>query len=172
MKRWDDLTRKRMQTDPLVSFTSSPVTFTSFSNPNKFHHISKTYYGNCSSVNGFKKLNRVGEGTYGIVSTPKFVHSFKTNNLFFFIQVYRAKSKSNEIVALKRVRMDQDSHEGFPISALREISLLTRLSHDNIVSVYEVGVGEGLENVFMIMEYCAQDMAYLSNLAKIIYSIE
>jgi hypothetical protein len=25
-----------------------------------------------------------------------------------------------------------------------------------------VGVAEGLENVFMIMEYCAQDMAYLS----------
>lgn len=57
--------------------------------------------------------------------------------------------------------MDHDSNEGFPISALREISILTRLSHDNIVRVFEVGVAEGLDNVFMVMEYCEQDMAYL-----------
>jgi cyclin-dependent kinase 10 len=78
-----------------------------------------------------------------------------------FLKVYRAKNKKGQIVALKRIRMDHDSNEGFPISALREISLLTRLSHDNIVRVYNVGVAEGLENVFMIMEYCEQDMAYL-----------
>ena len=58
--------------------------------------------------------------------------------------------------------MDYDTNEGFPISALREISILTSLSHLNIVSVHQVGVlREGLENVFMVMEYCQQDMAYL-----------
>ena len=91
---------------------------------------------------------------------------------FVLSKVYRAKTPKNDIVALKRIRINHHqkessttlslSQEGFPISALREISLLSRISHENIVSVYQVGVAEGLENVFMIMEYCAQDMAYLS----------
>ncbi|KAI8893881.1 cyclin-dependent kinase 10 [Globomyces pollinis-pini] len=56
--------------------------------------------------------------------------------------------------------MDYDN-EGFPISSLREISILKTLRHENIVRVYEVVVANGLENIFMVMEYCEQDMAYL-----------
>ena len=54
-----------------------------------------------------------------------------------------------------------NSEEGFPISALREISILRNLSHENVVAVTEIAVGDGLDNVFMVMEYCEQDMAYL-----------
>lgn len=46
-------------------------------------------------------------------------------------------------VALKKIRMEQEE-EGMPISSLREISILKRLRHENIVSVLDVAVGNGL----------------------------
>ena len=52
----------------------------------------------------YEKLEKIGEGTYGTV--------FKAKN-----------RESGEIVALKRVRLDDDD-EGVPSSALREICLL------------------------------------------------
>ncbi|KAK9674650.1 Cyclin-dependent kinase 10, partial [Basidiobolus ranarum] len=70
------------------------------------------YVGSCRSVDEFEKLNRVGEGTYGIV--------------------YRVRDKiTNEILALKKIRMDFEN-EGLPLSSLREIMLLKKLNHKNI----------------------------------------
>uniref|UniRef100_H2SBU8 Cyclin dependent kinase 10 n=1 Tax=Takifugu rubripes TaxID=31033 RepID=H2SBU8_TAKRU len=86
------------------------------------------------------KLNRIGEGTYGIVSSPD--------------------TKSDEIVALKKVRMDKEK-DGIPISSLREINLLLRLRHPNIVELKEVVVGSQLESLFLVMSYCEQDLASL-----------
>ena len=63
-------------------------------------------------------------------------------------------------MALKRIRMEFNN-EGLPISSLREISILKRLNHENVVSVHDVVVGNGLEDIFMLMEYCEQDMATL-----------
>lgn len=89
----------------------------------------------------FEKLNRIGEGTYGIV--------------------YRARdTQTDEIVALKKVRMDKEK-DGVPISSLREITLLLRLRHPNIVELKEVVVGNHLESIFLVMGYCEQDLASL-----------
>ncbi|XP_055001019.1 cyclin-dependent kinase 10 isoform X2 [Sorex araneus] len=97
--------------------------------------------GRCRSVKEFEKLNRIGEGTYGIV--------------------YRARdTQTNEIVALKKVRMDKEK-DGVPISSLREITLLLRLRHPNIVELKEVVVGNHLESIFLVMGYCEQDLASL-----------
>lgn len=52
----------------------------------------------------YEKLEKIGEGTYGTV--------------------FKGKNRDTlEIVALKRVRLDEDD-EGVPSSALREICLL------------------------------------------------
>ncbi|KAM4722358.1 cyclin-dependent kinase 10 [Rhinophrynus dorsalis] len=97
--------------------------------------------GRCRSVKEFEKLNRIGEGTYGIV--------------------YRARdTRTNEIVALKKVRMDKEK-DGIPISSLREITLLLKLRHPNIVELKEVVVGNHLESIFLVMGYCEQDLASL-----------
>ncbi|XP_072492478.1 cyclin-dependent kinase 10 isoform X1 [Notamacropus eugenii] len=97
--------------------------------------------GQCRSVKEFEKLNRIGEGTYGIV--------------------YRARdTQTDEIVALKKVRMDKEK-DGIPISSLREITLLLRLRHPNIVELKEVVVGNHLESIFLVMGYCEQDLASL-----------
>lgn len=73
----------------------------------------------------------------------------------------RAKdTDSNEIVALKKVRMDNE-RDGIPISSLREIQVLLSCKHENIVQLKEVVVGRSLESIFLAMEYCEQDLASL-----------
>ena len=70
-------------------------------------------YGNVSSsaMERYEKLEKVGEGTYGVV--------------------YKAKDReTNEIVALKKVRMGSED-EGVPSTALREIALLKEIQHPN-----------------------------------------
>jgi serine/threonine protein kinase len=61
----------------------------------------------------YQKLEKVGEGTYGVV--------------------YKAKDRmTGEIVALKKIRLEAED-EGIPGTAIREISLLKELQHPNIV---------------------------------------
>ncbi|ORZ34515.1 protein serine/threonine kinase [Catenaria anguillulae PL171] len=66
----------------------------------------------------YQKIEKLGEGTYGIV--------------------YKAQNRdSGDIVALKRIRLDNEE-EGVPCTAIREISLLKELKHTNIVRLYDV----------------------------------
>ena len=103
--------------------------------------IPKYAKGKCRHVSDFDKLNRIGEGTYGVV--------------------YRARDlRSKEIVALKRIRMEREK-EGLPICSVREIGLLLSLKHKNVVTLREVVVGESLDAMFLVMEYCEQDLASL-----------
>lgn len=61
----------------------------------------------------YEKEEKIGEGTYGVV--------------------YRARDKqSGAIIALKKIRLEQDE-EGVPPTAIREVSLLKELHHNNIV---------------------------------------
>ncbi|TMW65675.1 hypothetical protein Poli38472_008317 [Pythium oligandrum] len=98
--------------------------------------------GQCRDVDDFEKLNRIGEGTYGTV--------------------YRARDRrSQRIVALKRVILHNESSDGFPITALREIKLLKRLRHPNCVQLLDVVVGRKRSSVFLVFEYCEHDLAVL-----------
>lgn len=88
----------------------------------------------------YERLDRISEGTYGVV--------WKARDL-----------ATQEIVALKQVKFDADmTKEGFPVSALREISVLLSLSHDCVVTVREMVVGTGLDKVFMVMELMEMDL--------------
>ncbi|KRZ13733.1 Cyclin-dependent kinase 5, partial [Trichinella zimbabwensis] len=84
----------------------------------------------------YEKLEKIGEGTYGTV--------FKAKN-----------RETHEIVALKRVRLD-DNDEGVPSSALREICLLKELKHPNIVRL--IDVLHGSRRLTLVFEYCDQDL--------------
>ncbi|XP_035388005.1 cyclin-dependent kinase 10 isoform X4 [Electrophorus electricus] len=118
-----------------------PIKLKSLKTTKPFTVPQQDRFGNCRSVKEFEKLNRIGEGTYGIV--------------------YRARDTiTHEIVALKKVRMDKEK-DGIPISSLREITLLLRLRHPNIVELKEVVVGSHLESLFLVMSYCEQDLASL-----------
>jgi cell division cycle 2-like protein len=74
--------------------------------------------------------------------------------------VWKAKClQTNEIVAIKQIKFDtQLTKDGFPISALREISVLLHLSHVNIIPVYEMVTGSTPDKVFMVMECMECDL--------------
>ncbi|GLT30135.1 hypothetical protein SLA2020_049530 [Shorea laevis] len=100
----------------------------------------------CRSVDEFERLNKIDEGTYGVV--------------------YRARDKkTGEIVALKKVKMEKE-REGFPLTSLREINILLSFHHQSIVDVKEVVVGSSLDSIFMVMEYMEHDLKGLMESMK------
>ncbi|KAM6570236.1 hypothetical protein CsatB_018221 [Cannabis sativa] len=105
----------------------------------------------CRSVFEYEKLNKINEGTYGIV--------------------YKAKDKkSGEIVALKKVKMDVNKDDGFPLSSLREINILSSFSHPSIVNVKEVVMDDD-DGVYMAMEYMEYDLKGLMETMKEPFSV-
>ncbi|KAK4788506.1 hypothetical protein SAY86_019825 [Trapa natans] len=122
-------------------------------------------------VDCFEKLEQVGEGTYG--------------------RVYMAREKiTGEIVALKRIRME-DEKEGFPITAIREIKILNKLHHENVVRLKEVVTSLGPEKdepgtpgkhsynegnkfnggIYMVFEYLDHDLAGLADRPGVSFSV-
>uniref|UniRef100_A0A182SUR3 cyclin-dependent kinase n=1 Tax=Anopheles maculatus TaxID=74869 RepID=A0A182SUR3_9DIPT len=100
----------------------------------------------CRSVEEFLCLNRIEEGTYGVV--------------------YRARDKrTEEIVALKRLKMEKEK-EGFPITSLREINTLLKGQHPNIVTVREIVVGSNMDKIFIVMDYVEHDLKSLMETMK------
>lgn len=73
----------------------------------------------------YEKLEKIGEGTWQEDYNMSFSHSFIWNcSTGTYGTVFKGKNRDTlEIVALKRVRLDEDE-EGVPSSALREICLL------------------------------------------------
>ncbi|KAL0244787.1 hypothetical protein GEMRC1_008869 [Eukaryota sp. GEM-RC1] len=117
----------------------------------------------CSPVENYKIDKQIGEGTYG--------------------KVYKCHRNSDKmVVAWKKIRTDfsranpesqsDRQLDGFPLTAIREISLLMHLKHPRIVNLIEVAVstpekyfaGEGA--VVIIFEYCEHDLAGLHNLSN------
>src|SRR5210317_23326 len=84
----------------------------------------------------YQKMEKVGEGTYGVV--------------------YKAKDRiTGEIIALKKIRLEAED-EGIPSTAIREISLLKELQHPNIVRLYDVVHTE--KKLTLVFEYLDQDL--------------
>lgn len=89
-----------------------------------------------SSGGRYEKIAKIGEGAYGVV--------------------YKARDKQTEtLTALKRIRLDSDE-EGVPCTAIREISLLKELRHDNIVRLLDVVYSE--HKLTIVFEYLDQDL--------------
>jgi cyclin-dependent kinase 12/13 len=110
-------------------------------------------------VSEFEELEQIGEGTYG--------------------QVLMGRDKvSNEIVALKKVRMDQEK-EGFPVTAIRELKMLRSLRHENIVLLKEIVTGQNAKTsnvmrnrheIYMVFEYVDNDLTGLLDTPSVIFT--
>lgn len=106
---------------------------------NKLFHDCKPFVAVRHRMDKYEKLEKIGEGTYGIV--------------------YKARDKTtNEIVALKKIRL-VDDEEGIPSTAIREISLLKDLNHPNIVKLIDV-VHSG-HKLILVFEYLDSDLKML-----------
>ncbi|KAF4671535.1 hypothetical protein FOL47_001459 [Perkinsus chesapeaki] len=103
------------------------------------------HYSTPRCVDDFDILNEVGKGTYG--------------------QVFKAIDKrTQQYVALKRVLLKNEK-EGFPVTAVREIKILKRLQHENVVRMLDVVFAKPTENnkhrgsVYMVFEYMDHDLS-------------
>lgn len=83
----------------------------------------------------YEKLEKVGEGTYGVV--------------------YKAQDEHGHIYALKTIRLEAED-EGIPSTAIREISLLKELQHPNIVRLCDVIHTE--RKLTLVFEFLDQDL--------------
>jgi len=84
----------------------------------------------------YQKLEKLGEGTYGVV--------------------YKARDLGTQkLVALKKMRLDGED-EGVPSTAIREISLLRELKQSNIVRLLDVI--HGTNKLYLVFEYVDQDL--------------
>lgn len=84
----------------------------------------------------YEKVEKIGEGTYGVV--------------------YKARDRvTNETIALKKIRLEQED-EGVPSTAIREISLLKEMQHGNIVSLRDVVHSE--KRLYLVFEYLDLDL--------------
>jgi len=89
-----------------------------------------------NKLEDFLKIEKIGEGTYGVV--------FKGKN-----------KKTGEIVAMKKIRLESED-EGVPSTAIREISLLKELQHPNIVNLSDVLMQEA--KLYLIFEFLTMDL--------------
>ncbi|KAJ3125910.1 Cyclin-dependent kinase catalytic subunit [Nowakowskiella sp. JEL0407] len=66
----------------------------------------------------YHKLEKIGEGTYGVV--------------------YKAVDRATkQFVALKKIRLETED-EGVPSTAIREISMLREMDHINVVKLFDI----------------------------------
>lgn len=97
-------------------------------------------------LESYVKLEKLGEGTYATV--------FKgTSNL---VPGY---------IALKEIRLEQE--EGAPCTALREVSLLKDLKHNNIVNLFDIIFDK--TTLTLVFEYVDKDLKqYMDDCANIL----
>ncbi|GAA83486.1 serine/threonine-protein kinase Pef1 [Aspergillus luchuensis IFO 4308] len=95
-----------------------------------------------SHQGSFKKLEKLGQGTYA-------------TGIYLKFQVYKGRNReTNELVALKEINLDAE--EGAPSTAIREVSLLRRLTHENILTLHDVINVE--DKLVLVFEYMDQDL--------------
>lgn len=99
-------------------------------------------WGPCRHTSNFETLNHIEEGSYGWVSRARDI-------------------STGQVVALKKVKMDYQQQDGFPITALREITILQRARHNNVVALHEVLSGSDPSEVVLVMEFLEHDLKTL-----------
>ncbi len=98
-----------------------------------------THYCRCrKSIHEFTRLRNLGEGAFGVV--------------------YKARNNATgEIVAVKRQKLPIDDY-GFPLTALREVAVLRKTNHQNIVNLTDVVLSENECTMYLVMEYVDHDL--------------
>ncbi|KAF7157845.1 hypothetical protein CNMCM5623_002279 [Aspergillus felis] len=89
-------------------------------------------------MENYQKIEKIGEGTYGVV--------------------YKAREVNhpNRVVALKKIRLEAED-EGVPSTAIREISLLKEMKHPNVVRLFNIVYVDRCK-LYLVMELLDCDL--------------
>ncbi|KAF9797792.1 hypothetical protein SFRURICE_017987 [Spodoptera frugiperda] len=90
------------------------------------------------SVDEFTYLNRVDEGVFGVIHAAK-------------------DKQTGEIIALKQLKKINE-REGYSIAARRELGMLLRMKHPNIVAGRGLASSSRCDQVFIVMELIDYDL--------------
>ncbi|XP_043494436.1 cyclin-dependent kinase 9-like [Polistes fuscatus] len=110
-------------------------------------YIREFNFPHCHNVIKYEKILKIGQGTFGEV--------FKGID----------KTNPNKFVALKKILTEKKQE--FPRTALREISLLKTLDHENVIQLIEVCRTKGTSesqyetSFYIVLEFCEYDLAGL-----------
>lgn len=129
-----------------------------FEFPKKGYDASNTL-GGCRRVeDAYERIGHLGQGTYG--------------------EVFKAKDReTGEVVAIKKIKMENEK-EGFPITAVREIKILSMLAssdamlrgelmRDCVIRLREIARSDASEendykgSVYMVFDYMEHDLSGL-----------
>ncbi|KAM7536787.1 hypothetical protein Aperf_G00000086499 [Anoplocephala perfoliata] len=97
-------------------------------------------------VDRYENIAKVGQGTFG--------------------EVFKVRDKhTNQIFALKRLRTEKET-EGFPVTSLREVLILQKLEHENIVRLHGICHRRSKKestrfDFFLLFEFCDHDLSGL-----------
>ncbi|KAL7669145.1 hypothetical protein ACOME3_009812 [Neoechinorhynchus agilis] len=98
-----------------------------------------------NKVEAYRTVDHLGRGTFGDVN-----------------KCVKRAGNSNVVIALKRVFLEMD-HDGFPITTIREIRILSTVDHPNIVRLLEVFVKQNTKKTspdvfYLAFECCSFDL--------------
>ncbi len=140
VKRKQSSSRKGVKQDSVSLKELEPSTLSTSMHPRPALREYKPLVPACRSTDNYEKLNFIDQGTYGMVFRARCV-------------------ETKEVYALKQVKFGGEIGKiGFPYTALREINILLTLKHPNIINVREVVADPSSDSVFMVMEYCENDL--------------
>ncbi|KAK6343738.1 Cyclin-dependent kinase catalytic subunit [Orbilia blumenaviensis] len=114
----------------------------------KQHQRSSSVSSNWSIMENYERIDKIGEGTYGVV--------YKARDL----------RHGGRFVALKKIRLEQED-EGVPSTAIREISLLKELNtNENIVRLHNIVHADG-HKLYLVFEFLDMDLKkYMETIPK------
>ncbi|KAJ6643630.1 Cyclin-dependent kinase 2, partial [Pseudolycoriella hygida] len=100
-----------------------------------------------SDLVDFQRIEKIGQGTYGVV--------YKATDV-----------KTKKFVALKKIRLESlfvntsdkipSETEGIPSTAIREIALLKDIKHHSIVQLFDVIISD--TSLYMVFEFLEMDL--------------
>ncbi|CAD8180828.1 unnamed protein product [Paramecium pentaurelia] len=90
-------------------------------------------------MQNFSKEEKLGEGTYGIVTRA-------------------FDKKRGKVVAIKKLKLDNCDDEGVPSTTIREIAILQKLKHTNIINLLEIKYFMQEKKILLIFESMQCDL--------------
>jgi cell division cycle 2-like protein len=110
--------RRKLTPEPPSSSSAPPKLL-------RFDPPSSSSLAPSRSVDHYDKLNDIEEGTYGFVARA-------------------TELSTGRVVAIKRLKLEPADPNGLPVTGLREIQILKRCQHRNVVKLEEVVVGNDI----------------------------